>query len=122
MRFMILPHVTIIGIYRSPYIPVRLLCLSLRELLSLLCTQFSIFIGDFNINWFNEKEKIPISNVFEINTSCSYKQLVSCCTTDTKTCIDHIYTNLPESQIKSNILECYFSDHKAIYALLNCFS
>lgn len=117
---MILPHVTIIGIYRSPYIPARLLCLSLRELLSLLCTQFSIFIGEFNINWFNEKEKIPI-NVFEINTTCSYKQLVSC-TTDNKTCIDHIYTNLPESQIKSNILECYFSDHKAIYALLNCFS
>ena len=57
MRFMILPHVTIIGIYRSPYIPVRLLCLTLRELLSLLCTQFSIFIGEFNINWFNEKEK-----------------------------------------------------------------
>ena len=56
MRFTILPHVTIIGIYQSPNIPVRLLCLTLRELLSLLCTQFSIFIGDFNINWFNEKE------------------------------------------------------------------
>ena len=121
IRFMILPHVTIIGIYQSPNIPVRLLCLTLRELLYLLCTQFSIFIGDFNINWFNEKEKIPVSNVFELNTTCSYKQLVSSCTTDNKTCIDHIYTNLPDSRIKSNILECYFSDHKTIYALLNCF-
>ena len=51
----------------------------------------------------------------------NYRQIVSCYTTDSKTCIDHIFTNLPESQIKMHILETYFSDHKAVCALVNCF-
>ena len=42
-------------------------------------------------------------------------------TTDKQTLIDHIYTNLPESQAKSHILETYFSDYKAVCALINCF-
>ena len=42
---------------------------------------------------------------------------MSCYTTDNKTCINHIYTNLLEEQLKTNILETYFSDHKAVYAL-----
>lgn len=121
MRFMILPHVTIIGVYRSPSIPVRLLCITLREILSLLSTQFSIFIGDFNVNWFSEKDKTPISNVFEIDSACAYRQLVSCYTTDNKTCINHIYTNLPEFQIRAHVLETYFYDHKAVCAIVNCF-
>ena len=37
---------------------------------------------------------------------------------DNKTVIDHIYTNSPESQANSHILETYFSDHKAICALI----
>ena len=32
----------------------------------------------------------------------------------------HIYTNLPETEVKLHILETYFSDHKAVCAL-NCF-
>ena len=49
--------------------------------------------------------------------------LVSCSTTDSNTCIDHIYTNLPEAQACFQILETYFSDHKAlICALINCFT
>ena len=43
---------------------------------------------------------------------------MSCYTTYNKTCIDHIYTNLPEEQVKNNILETYFSDHKSVYALI----
>ena len=33
----------------------------------------------------------------------------------------HIYTNLPELQASSHILETDFSDHKAICAFVNCF-
>ena len=43
-------------------------------------------------------------------------------TTENKTCIDHIYTNFPETDIKVDVLETYFSDHKAIYAILHCFN
>ena len=119
MRFMILPRVTIIGVYRSPRIPVRQLCIALRELLTLVSTHFSIFIGDFNINWFDETDRTPLYNLFVRDNT--YTQKVSCCTTDNRTCIDHIYSNLPQSQVNFHVLETYFSDHKAICTLLNCF-
>ena len=77
---------------------------------------FKVFIGDFNISWLNEKDKIPLYNLFIRDHS--YRQLVSCSTTDNRTTIDHVYTNLPESQIHVHILETYFSDHKAICALI----
>ena len=38
-----------------------------------------------------------------------------------KTCIDHIYTNMDEDKIKATVWETYFSDHKAVYALINGF-
>ena len=51
MKVMILPHVTIIGVYRSFAVPVQQLCYALNEVLSLSCSQlFNIFIGDYNIN------------------------------------------------------------------------
>ena len=60
MKAMILPHVTIIGIYRSPRIPVQQLCASLDEVLRFCTSQFNIFIGDFNINWLDEANRRPI--------------------------------------------------------------
>ena len=110
------PHITIIGIYRSPRVPIRQMCVALIGLLTLDISGFKVFIGDFNINWLNEKDKIPLYNLFIRDHS--YRQLVSCSTTDNRTTIDHVYTNLPESQIHVHILETYFSDHKAICALI----
>ena len=110
-----LPHVTInIGVYRSPRVPIRQMCASLMELLTLHCSYFNVFIGDFNVNWLIEKEKIPLYYLFIRDHS--YRQLVSCY--DNRTTIDHIYTNLPENQVNLHILETYFSDHKAICALI----
>ena len=119
LRFMIFPHITIIGVYRSPRVPLTDLCEALKEIIDQTSSQCNIFIGDFNINWLNETERRPLYSLFirEYN----YRQIVSCYTTDSKTCIDHIFTNLPESQIKMHILETYFSDHKAVCALVNCF-
>ena len=111
-----IPQITIIGVYRSPRVPVRQMCLALTELLTMNCSQFKLFMGDFNVNWLNEKEKLPLYNLFIRENS--YRQLISCYTTDNRTTIDHIYTNLPESQVNLHILETYFSDHKAICALI----
>ena len=119
MKVMILPHVTIVGIYRSPKIPLQHLLEALSQLLISLNSHFNIFMGDFNINWFDEIIRRPLYNFF-IN-DYNYRQLVSSFTTDNQTLIDHIYTNLPESQASSHILETYFSDHKAVCALINCF-
>lgn len=97
--------------------PVGLLCSALIQVLSLHSSNFNIFIGDFNVNWLNEKEKIPLQNLFiEEN---KYRQLVSSFTTDNRTTIDHIYTNLPQSQVSVEILETYFSDHKGICLVAN---
>ena len=76
-------------------------------------------MGDFNINWFNEIIRRPLYNFF-INDN-NYRQLVSSFTTDNQTLVDHIYTNLPESEASSHILETYFADHKAVCPLVNCF-
>ena len=119
MKVFILPHVSIIGIYRSPKIPVQQLLAALTEVLMLRSSQFNIFIGDFNINWLDEVNRRPLHNFF-INEN-NYRQLVYSSTKDNQTLIDHIYTNLPESQAKSHILDTYFSDHKAVCALINCF-
>ena len=113
-----MPHVTIVGIHRSPKIPLQHLLEALSQLLISLSSHFNIFMGDFNINWFDQIIRRPLYNFF-INDN--YRQLVSSFTTDNQTLIDHIYTNLPESEASSHILETYFSDHKAVCALVNCF-
>ena len=50
-----------------------------------------------------------------------YRQLISTDTTDYKTCLDHIYTNLPQANAYGNLLETHFSDHKAVYVLIDLF-
>ena len=119
MKLMILPHVTIIAIYRSPRIPVQQLCAALNKVLNSCTSQYNIVIDDFNVNWLDEAGRRPLYNFFIVHRN--YRQLVSGVTTDNQTLIDHIYTNLPESQAISIILETYFSDHKAVCALIDCF-
>ena len=45
-----LPHITIIGVYQSPKVPIRQLCAALRQVLSHSTTWYNVFIGDFNVN------------------------------------------------------------------------
>ena len=119
MRYMIIPLITVIAIYRSPSIPIRHLCSAIRELLALSSTTLKVFIGDFNVNWLNITERATLYNLFI--TENHYRQLMSCYTTDNKTCIDHIYTNMDEHKIQATVWETFFSDHKAVYALINGF-
>ena len=60
MKVMILPHVTIIGVYRPPRIAVHQLSASINEILTSSTTKFNIFIGDFNINWLDESSRMPL--------------------------------------------------------------
>ena len=59
MKCMYLPHVTIIGVYRSPRVPITQLCIALRQVFLHTTTQYNIFLGDFNINWLNETDWVP---------------------------------------------------------------
>ena len=120
IRLQEIHQVTIVSVYRSPKVAISDMCRALQHILAQLSTQFNIFIGDFNMNYLVDNTlKQPLYNLFIRDHK--YRQLVSCYTTDYRTAINHIYTNLPESQINMQVLEAYFSDHKAICALINSF-
>ena len=106
---------TIIGIYRSPKVPVRQLCQAIGETLNTIKPDSNIIIlGDFNINWLVETERRPLFNLLVRDKH--FKQWISTYTTDNKTVIDHIYTNIKSHlDIQAAVLETYFSDHKAVW-------
>ena len=118
LRFLNLPYVTIIGVYHSPRVPLRQLSVALSELLDQPLSHTNIFIGDFNVNRYIETERAPLYDLF---SRYNHRQLVSCCTRDSKICINHVYTNLPATHVNLLILETYFSDHKGVCALVNSF-
>ena len=107
------PDLIIIGIYRSPRVVLSSLLTAIRTTLVENPSSQVIFMGDFNINWLDEVEQRSLYNVM-INEN-GFKQLISSCTTDNGTLIDHLYTNLIEG-VQAGTLETYFSDHKAIWA------
>ena len=61
---MCLPHVTTIGVYQSPKVTITQLCIPLRQVPSHTTTQYNVFIGDFNLNWLNKTNRVPLYNLF----------------------------------------------------------
>ena len=108
------PDLIIIGIYRSPRVVLSCLLTAIRITLEENASSQVIFMGDFNVNWLDEVERRSLYNLM-INEN-GFEQLVSSCTTDNGTLIDHLYTNLIEEDVQAGTLETYFSDHKAIWA------
>ena len=104
----------LIGIYRSPRVVLSSLLTAIRTTLEENPSSQVIFMGDFNINWLDQVERRSLYNVM-INEN-GLEQLISSCTTDKETLIDHLYTNLIEEDVQAGTLETYFSDHKAIWA------
>ena len=76
-----------------------------------------IILGDFNVN-LNENASDKNTLFKYLIEEKHYVQLINQFTTDYKTQIDHIYTNIPERVKSSGVLESYFSDHKPIFASL----
>ena len=105
---------TIIGIYRSPNVPVRQLCEAITEVLNNISPDNNIITGDFNINGLVETDRRPLYNLLVRDKH--YKQLISTYTTDNNTIIDHMYTNISNIDIQADVLETYFTDHKAVWA------
>ena len=76
-----------------------------------------IILGDFNVNLNkNASDKNTLSKY--LIEEKKYVQLITQVTTDYKTRIDHIYTDIPERVKNSGVLESYFSDHKPIFVSL----
>ena len=88
-----------------------------RNINNLLFSAYNVILGDFNVNWFDQSHRHPLSNV--LITDYQYRPLISQATTDYRTCIDHIYTNAPNESVASYVKESYFSDHKSIGVILS---
>ena len=87
-------------LYRSPEV-------SIPHLLSALCTILgqhsssqNVIIGDFSINWAQESTRQSLYNLMI--------SLIFGFTTDNRTIIDHLYTDLIEEKIYAGTLESYF--------------
>jgi endonuclease/exonuclease/phosphatase family metal-dependent hydrolase len=111
----------IVGIYRSKSkVKVSMFIDALKHLHSTYINDPNtpvIILGDFNVNLFeNASDKNTLSKY--LIEEKQYVQLISQVTTDYKTQIDHIYTNIPERVKSSGVLESYFSDHKPIFVSL----
>ena len=86
------------------YVPIVHLHNALWELHSLTSTEnFRIILGDFNVDFNNDVQKNSLYN--QMIVSYGYKQHISAFTTDNRTTIDHIYTNLNESRVQTGVLE-----------------
>ena len=107
------PDLMIIGLYRSPNLPSSSLLAAICATLQENHSTKVIVIGDFNVNWFDEVARRSLYNLM-VNEN-RFEQLISSCTTDNGTLIDHVYTNLIGEEIQAGTLETYFSDHKAIW-------
>ena len=75
IKVVAIPHVNIIGVYRSPKVSVQQMCLALTQILNSCCSDFNVFLGDFNVNYLIQKEKVPLNNLFIREKN--YRQLVS---------------------------------------------
>jgi hypothetical protein len=113
------PNLHIVGIYRSrSKVKLHKLIEALDYLhMTLLVNKPTILLGDFNIDLLkpSSERKALMRNMIECR---GYSQLISQFTTDNRTCIDHIYTNIPHVVHSSGTLESYFSDHKPIFVCL----
>lgn len=62
-----------IAIYHSPKVSITQLCRALREVL-MQQSPFDIVVGDFNVSWLNESQRVSLYNLFVRDNS--YRQLV----------------------------------------------
>jgi hypothetical protein len=76
-----------------------------------------IIISDFNIGIHATSQRNK--ELVNYMHSQHLQEITNKCTPKTKTQIDHIWTNLDSNDCEVNILDAYWTDHDAIYALLS---
>ena len=73
------------------------------------CQQYTLVMGDFNLDWLQESTQVLMAQLLP-----GYRQLVNTVTTDYNSILDHAYTNLPVDAVMCYTTECYYSDHKPV--------
>ena len=93
--------------------------MALNDILTEYGTDNTIILRDFNVNWMVEEQRQSLySLVIEDN---GYQQLISSYTTEYNTLIDHVYSNVLDSEVTlcSGVFETYFTDHKIIWITIS---
>ena len=116
-----IPNIHVVGIYRSKSnVSISQLIKAIDHLHSSVLTEPSIptiLLGDFNVNLMQaSSEERALKNSLLRNRR--YTQLIKEYTTDYRTQIDHVYTNVPHLVQSAGTLESYYSDHKPIFVSL----
>jgi len=111
----------IIGIYRSSS---KVTLIRMIEALDYIHSQHNlntfiptVILGDFNVN-INQSSSEKNALLKYLITEKGYTQLINDYTTDYRTTIDHIYTNIQDQIEISGVLESYYSDHKPLFLQL----
>ena len=100
----------IIGVYSNPKLSAKCLARQMSNVVGELAEKHTHFLigGDFNSDA-SEKLAEPLHQFCE---NFGLRQIINHVTTDNKTKIDLIFTNIPNSAISSFVLESWYSDHK----------
>ena len=114
------PNFHIVGINRSKIVKISHLIEALTHLYNSVLmepTIATVLLGHFNVNLMQDSTEQKALKAFLI-TDKGYTQLINQYTTDYRTQIDHIYTNVPHLVQSAGTLESYYSDHKPIFLSL----
>jgi hypothetical protein len=105
--------VTVLALYASPKLKYQSLKDILQHrILSKMETDKVIIVSDFNIDLL----KNPTHDL--LTTMKDYRQCIRGPTTDHHSLLDHLYTNIDVTETEVGVMECYFSDHKDVWATL----
>ena len=111
-------NLIIAGIYRSPKVTLQHLYMALSELVDLLAHErYSVIMGDFNTNLFHVSQTHTILKM--MFQQSGYQQHINEYTTDNRTVLDHIYSNLPLQSTITGVSETYYSYHKGVYIAID---
>ena len=77
-----------------------------------------IILGDFNINYFDEKESHNLKNIME--STLGYQQIVSKPTFLSGSLLDHVYIRSNKfKSVYNAVIGVYYSDHDAVKMFLH---
>lgn len=117
------PNLHIIGIYRSKAkINLQSFITAINHVLDTVicdCNTPTVILGDFNVDLMDQCSSQCKTLINCLINQRGYTQLLNQYTTDYRTQIDHIYTNIPNDVQSVGVLESYYSDHKPVYV---CFA
>ncbi|RMX49016.1 hypothetical protein pdam_00025441, partial [Pocillopora damicornis] len=111
-------NLIIAGIYRSPKVTLQNLYMALSELIDFWAHErYSVIMGDFNTNLFHVSQTHTILKM--MFPQSGYQQHINEYTTDNRTVLDHIYSNLPLQSTITGVSETYYSYHKGVYIAID---